>query len=251
MFLGVIAKMGEPAKFGIDMTKDPKAAVSSFLTECGLEMTEYIQFGEKLDMEPFYCIALKKNRTRVRKQKFIISCGFIQHLLNVHKMKTKGTLIFFCGKMGAGKSTYSKKLAGELNAVYLSEDEWLASLYPEDIKTFNDYIERSSRLKSILKEHVRSILQSGISVVMDFPGNTKKQRAWFKSICPEGQFPHKLFYLLADDSLCLQRLAERRKTLPERVHFDTEEVFYQVTAFFEEPVEDEGFNLEIVEQNEI
>ena len=46
----------EPWKFGIDMSNDPQAAVESFLKECGLKMTEYIQFGEKLDVEPFYCI---------------------------------------------------------------------------------------------------------------------------------------------------------------------------------------------------
>ena len=52
----MIEKMGEPWKFGIDMSNDPKAAVESFLKECGLKMTEYFQFGEKLDIEPFYCI---------------------------------------------------------------------------------------------------------------------------------------------------------------------------------------------------
>jgi len=52
----LIESMGEPAKFGIDMSDDPKATVETFLKECGLEMTEYIQFGEKLDIEPFYCI---------------------------------------------------------------------------------------------------------------------------------------------------------------------------------------------------
>ena len=52
----MMAKMGEPWKFGIDMSNDPKAAVESFLKECGLKMTKYIQFGEKLDIEPFYCI---------------------------------------------------------------------------------------------------------------------------------------------------------------------------------------------------
>jgi methyltransferase (TIGR00027 family) len=52
----MIARMGEPWKFGIDMSNDPKAAVESFLKECGLKMTEYTQFGEKLDIEPFYCI---------------------------------------------------------------------------------------------------------------------------------------------------------------------------------------------------
>jgi len=51
-----IIQKREPWKFGIDMANDPKAAVESFLKECGLKMTEYIQFGEKLDIEPFYCI---------------------------------------------------------------------------------------------------------------------------------------------------------------------------------------------------
>ena len=54
--MNLIESMGEPAKFGIDMSDDPKAAVQSFLNECGLKMTEYIQFGKKLEIEPFYCI---------------------------------------------------------------------------------------------------------------------------------------------------------------------------------------------------
>jgi methyltransferase (TIGR00027 family) len=52
----MIEKMGEPWKFGIDMSNDPKAALESFLKECGLKITEINQFGEKLDIEPFYCI---------------------------------------------------------------------------------------------------------------------------------------------------------------------------------------------------
>jgi methyltransferase (TIGR00027 family) len=52
----MIEKMGEPWKFGIDMTNDPKETIESFLKECGLKMTEYVQFGEKLDIKPFYCI---------------------------------------------------------------------------------------------------------------------------------------------------------------------------------------------------
>jgi methyltransferase (TIGR00027 family) len=52
----MMGRRGEPWIFGIDMSNDPKAAVESFLKDCGLKMTEYIQFGEKLDIEPFYCI---------------------------------------------------------------------------------------------------------------------------------------------------------------------------------------------------
>jgi len=59
-FMSIIEKMGEPSKFGINMSNDPKAAVESFLKDCGLKMTEINQFGEKLDIEPFYCIVEAK-----------------------------------------------------------------------------------------------------------------------------------------------------------------------------------------------
>jgi methyltransferase (TIGR00027 family) len=55
-YMSIIEKMGEPSTFGIDMSNDPKAAVESFLKEFGLKITEINQFGEKLDVEPFYCI---------------------------------------------------------------------------------------------------------------------------------------------------------------------------------------------------
>lgn len=163
-------------------------------------------------------------------------------------MKGKGTLFFFCGKMGAGKSTYSNNLANELNAIFLSEDDCLSTLYPEEINTFDDYMKYSSRLRLLLKAHVQRILHSGISVVMDFPGNTKKQREWFKEIFSESHIPHKLIYLEAEDQMCLDRLKQRRQSSPERTHFDTDEVFYQVTSYFQPPSDGEGFNVEVVNQ---
>jgi methyltransferase (TIGR00027 family) len=54
--MSIIEKMGEPWKFALDMSNDPKAAVESFIKECGLKMTKYTQFGEKLAIEPYYCI---------------------------------------------------------------------------------------------------------------------------------------------------------------------------------------------------
>ena len=51
----------------------------------------------------------------------------------------KGTLTFFCGKMGSGKSTKAREIAQKNNAVLLSEDEWLASVYPNKISSLNDY----------------------------------------------------------------------------------------------------------------
>jgi methyltransferase (TIGR00027 family) len=56
--MSMIERMGETWKFGIDMSVDPKAAVESFLKQSGLKMIEINLFGEKLDIEPFYCIVV-------------------------------------------------------------------------------------------------------------------------------------------------------------------------------------------------
>jgi len=164
-------------------------------------------------------------------------------------MSAYGTLVVFCGKMGAGKSTLASQIARERGAVLISEYEWLASLFPGEINNFNDYLRYSSRLKPVLKKHVEQMLVAGTNVVLDFPGNTRKQRTWFKEIYAERGIPHQLYYLELDDEICLQQLRQRQKDQPERAQFDTEEVFRMVTAYFEPPGESEGFNVEVVERN--
>lgn len=161
-------------------------------------------------------------------------------------MASCGTLIFFCGKMGAGKSTLAAQIARDHGAVLISEDEWLAALFPGKIRDFNDYLRYSSRLKSLLGLHIEQILVAGTTVVLDFPGNTGKQRAWFREICSGQAIPHELYYVEADDRTCLKQLKQRRKEQPERARFDTDEVFRMVTSHFEPPVESEGFNVKMV-----
>ena len=52
----MIERMGEPWRFGLEMSSDPESAIRSFLADCGLRMTRCVQFGKKLDVEPFYCV---------------------------------------------------------------------------------------------------------------------------------------------------------------------------------------------------
>lgn len=149
------------------------------------------------------------------------------------------------GKMGAGKSTRAKQVARERNAVLISEDEWLSKLYPGQITSFNDYIHHSSRLKPLIKSHVSEILKTGTSVVMDFPANTVKQRAWFKALIDEVNAPDELIYLDVSNDICLKQIAKRRQEEPGRAIYDTESMFTEVTGYFQEPDENEGFNLHI------
>lgn len=161
----------------------------------------------------------------------------------------KGVLTFFCGKMGAGKSTKAGEIAKELNAVLLSEDEWLTSLYPNKISSLNDYIEYSNLLKPQMKSLVQSILASGTDVVMDFPANTLSQRDWFRVIFSEIDAPHNLVYINLPNEICLKQIDKRRIEQPERAATDTPAMFEQVTRYFTAPTLDEGFNVTMVTQN--
>ncbi len=158
----------------------------------------------------------------------------------------KGTLTFFCGKMGAGKTTKSRAISHQRNAVLLAEDEWLSSIYPNCIKTLEDYIEYSGRLKPQMKTLVQSILIAGTNVVMDFPANTIAQREWFKSIFAEIQAPHELIYLDQPNEICLAQIAKRRIEQPQRAATDTEQMFELVTKYFVAPTADEGFDLTVI-----
>lgn len=163
-------------------------------------------------------------------------------------MKT-GTLILFSGKMGAGKSTKSKQVSQERNAVLISEDEWLSTLYPNQITSFDDYLRYSARLKPLIKTHVANILKSGVDVVMDFPANTINQRKWFRELISEADAPNELIYLDVSNDLCLKQIEKRRIEQPERAIYDTESMFNEVTKYFQEPDESEGFNIKVVERN--
>jgi predicted kinase len=158
----------------------------------------------------------------------------------------KGILTFFCGKMGAGKTTKAHEIAQSSHAVLVSEDEWLEALYPRTITSLDDYLQYSARLKPQMKKLVQSILMAGTDVVMDFPANTLAQRQWFKAIFSEIQAPHKLVFIDVPDDVCKGQIAKRRTEQPDRAATDTVAMFEQVTRHFVPPTVEEGFSTIVI-----
>ena len=152
-------------------------------------------------------------------------------------------LIFMCGKMAAGKSTLSKKIATERRAVLIIQDEFLAQLFPGEINDIPDFVKYSSRLKDALHAHICSLLSNGVTVVLDFPGNTTKQRAWFREMFEAAGVEHELHYVVASDDLCKRQLNVRSKDLPAGSAWTSDAEFDAITAYFQPPAADEHFNI--------
>ncbi len=158
-------------------------------------------------------------------------------------MNKETTLHFFCGKMAAGKSTLARELAEKHNAILLREDHWLAQLYPEEIGDISGYLKYSFRLKNVLANHIQSLLSRGVSIVLDFPGNTKEQRSWFRDIYQQQNCSHVLHFVDVSDVICKRQLKERSKDKEDGIPFTSEEEFDAITKYFQAPTESEGFNI--------
>ena len=158
-------------------------------------------------------------------------------------MRRKGKLFFLCGKMAAGKSTLSKELAARKDAVLLVQDEFLEQLFPGEVIDIASFVKYSTRVMDALAPHICSLLSRGVSVVLDFPGNTRSQRAWFRHLCERAEAEHELHFIDASDELCKRQLKERSTGRSPGAKWTTDAEFDAITAYFEPPAIDEHFNV--------
>src|SRR6202035_2062061 len=104
------------------------------------------------------------------------------------------------GKIAAGKSTLSAKLAQAERTLDISEDHWIEQLYGPELKTLADYFERCERLRAALAPHVVGLLRAGVSVVLDFHANTVRSRRWMRALFEEAGASHQLHFLDVPDA---------------------------------------------------
>jgi predicted kinase len=153
------------------------------------------------------------------------------------------TLHFLCGKMGAGKTTLSRQLATQHNAILICEDIWLQRLFPVEIANFDDYLKYAARLKLVVAPHVIDLLRSGVCVVLDFPANEPNTRNWIRSLFESASAAHVLHFVNTPNERCINQLHKRNREQPEGSMTMTDEQFEHITSFFVEPHVYEGFNI--------
>jgi predicted kinase len=147
-----------------------------------------------------------------------------------------------CGKIAAGKSTLTRRLASAPATVLISEDAWLDALYPGEIHELSDYVRAAGRLKQAMAGHVAALLSAGVSVVLDFPANTVANRAWARGIFEKAGATHQLHFLDVPDAVCKERL--RARNAGGDHPFETSDAeFDLITRHFVAPAAQEGFEI--------
>ncbi|WP_343553790.1 ATP-binding protein [Pantoea sp.] len=155
---------------------------------------------------------------------------------------SRPTLHLLCGKIAAGKSTLAHQLSQQIGAVIISEDAWLGHLFAEEMHEVADYVRCAGKLRNAMTPHLISLLQCGVSVVLDFPANTVGQRQWMKAVIQSAACEHQLHFLDVPDEECKARL-HARNAAGQHDFAATDAQFALISSYFVAPHHDEGFNI--------
>lgn len=152
------------------------------------------------------------------------------------------TLYLLCGRIAAGKSTLARRLAERPATLLITMDDWMSMLFPTENRTIEDFALLSARLRAAMGPHVVAILRQDVSVVLDFPANTLKWRAWMRSLIADAGVAHELHVLDIPDAICKQRL-QQRNAGGEHPYQVLDATYDQFMSHFVPPAAEEGFNL--------
>src|SRR5262249_51520783 len=81
-------------------------------------------------------------------------------------MKRRPTIYLICGFIGAGKTTFAKKLEEKTGAVRITKDEWSTRLVGND-PTIDGYAEWDRKIIGLSRDVAFYLAEKGIDVIMD------------------------------------------------------------------------------------
>jgi predicted kinase len=79
------------------------------------------------------------------------------------------------GYLGAGKTTFARRLEEELSAIRFSHDEWMAKLYGDD-PPMDQFAELHRRVSKLVDLYWTRCVTLGLDVVLDFGFWSRRQR---------------------------------------------------------------------------
>jgi hypothetical protein len=150
------------------------------------------------------------------------------------------TLHVIHGFIGAGKSTFSKKLEKEITAIRFNNDEWMISLYganpPKEY--YQDYY---NRIDQLIWELTAKLLKNNQDVILDIGFWKRSSRNHVRDFAKEHGAEVKLYQITCPDEIALQRVLKRTDELPDGALVIDENAYHELKKNFEPLQSDEAF----------
>lgn len=147
-------------------------------------------------------------------------------------------VILICGKICSGKTTYCNRLKKEINAVALSCDELVLTLFPEGLGNAHDSVSKKAR--AYLMKKAVEIIGCGQSVILDWGFWSKSLRAEAMDYFSACGVPVKWHYLNVSEAKLIENRQKRNLAVEsgeEPAYYVDEGLVRKCNELFEAPDE--------------
>lgn len=147
------------------------------------------------------------------------------------------------GPTGAGKSTFSERLAKDVQGVRFSIDEWMQALHNQDQPaemSFDWFYERVQRNCSQMRRMADQLIRIGTPAIFDCGLTTAKERAIFADWADAKGYSLRLHFIDVPQEERWRRTQRRNEEQAETFQFQvTRFMFDFIESIWEEPSAEE------------
>jgi len=157
----------------------------------------------------------------------------------MNKSNKKPTAHLVCGFIGAGKTTFSKKLEKETGALRFTKDEWMIRIFGNNPKKINQFEKYDNRMMNLSIDTAIECLKAGIDVIIDDAHWIKADRKLISEKVKKAGGTPQFYYIKCSWNTLKNRTLERSKNLGKDAFYIDEEMFNSYKKHFEEFGSDE------------
>jgi predicted kinase len=148
-------------------------------------------------------------------------------------------LALIIGPVGAGKSTFARRLCREQRAVLLNLDEWMAQLFGADerpaVGRLEWYIERTERCLAQIWKLTERLAELGTNMVLELGLIQRSARAAFYQRVDDAGLPLTVYVLDAPRELRRERVLRRNQEKGETFSMEVPLPFFELASDLWEP----------------
>lgn len=154
-----------------------------------------------------------------------------------------------CGFIGAGKTTFARKLEKETGAIRVTKDEWIIKIFGNKITLDNNFEVYDKNITKLATDIAFKILKAGKDVIIDEGFWVKSQRGDIeKKILQVGAKPI-FYYVESSVEKMKERVINRSKNPPIDSFEISVEMFNSYLKYWQAP--DESENVKVVKSSEL
>ena len=153
-------------------------------------------------------------------------------------MKRKPIVYLICGFIGAGKSTFAKKLEEKTGAVRITKDEWSIRLIGND-PTINGYAEWDRKIIGLSRDVAFYLAEKGMDVIIDEGFWEKETRDEMRRRIAAIGAKAVMYYVETPIETIRERVVGRNNNLTKDSFKISREMLDNYLTYWQPPSEDE------------